>query len=56
MVGRAGGQRDCRVDLVGILALSQSNNGPVDGVTGSDLDPGCCVGNGPRGGEVLGDD
>lgn len=56
VVGRAGGQRDCRVDLVGILALSQSNNGPVDGVTGSDLDPGCCVGNGPRGGEVLGDD
>lgn len=37
------------MELVGILALSQSNKGHVDGVTGSDFDPGCCVGNGPMG-------
>lgn len=55
VVGRAGGQRGRRVALVGILALSQSDKGPVDGVTGSDLDPGCCVGNGPKRGAGLGD-
>lgn len=36
-------------DLAGTLAFSQSDTGPVNGVIGSDLDPGCCVGNRPRG-------